>query len=596
MIAVDPVTLEVMRNKFEAIAEEMQTALIRSSYSVVVKEGKDASAAIFTRGAEMIAGGIAVPGQLGQLYHSVKRILEVFPAERMRDGDAYLMNDPYDGGTHLPDVTVVTPIVYRNEVLTVVAAQSHWQDIGGKTAGSIPTDATELFQEGLILPPLQLYDQGRANETLLALIRKNVRIPKVVIGDLMGQCAAGAVGRRRFLGVVEEYGRDTVMASIEQLLDRAERMTRRSLEEIPDGTYVFEDYLDNDGIDLDRRVKIRAAVTIEGSDFHVDFAGTDPQVRGPFNCVWGPTITELRMWVRLITDPSIPQNDGAFRMIGMTTPEGSLVNPRHPAPVNARGTTMIRISDVIQGALARALPGRIPAAPSGNLQHISFGGVDPLTGRPWVCSEFSVGGTGARPTKDGVDVMDMGITNIDNVPVEMTERGYPLRVLRFHLWSGSGGAGRFRGGCGFVKTYELLSGQAVVSHRGDRHMVPPWGLAGGRPGRPWQSVIEYREGRTEVIPSKGVFTLRAGDRLHLYTGGGGGYGDPLDRSPARVAEDVLDGKILAEQAETDYAVVVDPRTHAPDPARTQRLRAERRQAQGGAPSWTFDRGPEFGRE
>ncbi|NGM86123.1 hydantoinase B/oxoprolinase family protein [Parapusillimonas sp. SGNA-6] len=576
MNTIDPIMLEVMRNKFEAIAEEMQTTLIRSSYSVVVKEGKDASAAIFTKDAEMIAGGIAVPGQLGQLYRSVMRILEFFPVEKMCDGDVYLMNDPYDGGSHLPDVTVVTPIVYNGKVLTVGAAQSHWQDIGGKTAGSIPTDATELFQEGLVLPPLQLYSKGVLNEALIELIKKNVRIPTVVIGDLMGQCAAGQIGKRRFLALVEEYGEDAVMGGIEELHNRAERMTRQSLEALPDGVYPFEDYLDNDGIDLDRRVKIKAAIKISGSDFSVDFAGTDPQVRGPFNCVYGPTITQLRMWVRLITDPAIPQNDGAFRMISMDTPEGSVVNPIHPAPVNARGTTMIRISDVIQGALAKIIPDRIPAAPSGNLQHISFGGTDPKTGRAWVCSEFSVGGTGGRPTKDGVDVMDMGITNIDNVPVEMTEIGYPLRVLRYGLWTGSGGIGKYRGGCGFAKTYELLRGQCVVSHRGDRHLVSPWGLMGGKPGRAWKSVIEYKDGRTEVIPSKGVFTLNAGDKLHLFTGGGGGYGDPLDRPPSKVLDDLLDRKILPEQALDDYGVVINPDTNTVDEERTRILRAEMR--------------------
>lgn len=596
MSAMDAITLEVMRNKFEAIAEEMQTTLIKSSYSVVVKEGKDASAAIFTTDSEMIAGGIAVPGQLGQLYRSVMRILEVFPPERMSDGDVYLMNDPYDGGSHLPDVTVVTPIVHDGEVLVVAAAQSHWQDIGGKTAGSIPTDATELFQEGLVLPPLQLYDAGKLNEPLVEIIRRNVRIPGVVIGDLMGQCAAGAIGKRRFLSLVEEYGRDVVMNSLEELHDRAERMTRDSLARLPDGTFEFEDYLDNDGVDLDRKVRIKAAIRKYGSDFHVDFTGSDRQVRGPFNCVYGPTITEARMWVRLITDAAIPQNDGAFRMISMEAPEGSIVNPRHPAPVNARGTTMIRISDVIQGALAKMVPEKIPAAPSGNLQHISFGGVDPETGRQWVCSEFSVGGTGGRPTKDGVDVMDMGITNIDNVPVEMTEIGYPLRVLRYGVWTGSGGAGRYRGGCGFVKTYQVLRGQAVVSHRGDRHFVPPWGLMGGKPGRAWQSVIEYADGRTQVVPSKGVFTLNEGDKLHLYTGGGGGYGDPLERAVDEVVADFLDGKILLEQVRDDYGVVLESLDPCvPDLERTRRLRESRREQSAGR-SWKIDRGPELGRE
>ncbi len=574
MAAIDPVTLEVLRNKLDVIADEMEIALLRSAYSPIVKEGMDASAALFTVEGETIAQAAAIPIHLGCLVPAVRRILEAFPAERMAAGDAYIMNDPYDGGTHLPDIVVVQPIVHAGRTIALSATMAHNQDVGGKSPGSVPTDATEIFQEGISIPPLRFYEAGRPNDTLHALLRRNVRIPDVLMGDLHGQIAAGNVGSHRFLELVAEYGAGTVLGAVEQLMDHAEAMTRKRIAEIPDGAYSFADYLDNDGIELDRRITIAATVVVKGSDIHFDFTGTSPQVRGPLNAVPAAAISGAYYVLRCITDPTIPNNSGCYRPASFTLPEGSLVNPRRPAPVNARTATIIRIADVLLGALARALPGRLPAASSGQLLIIAFGGIDPETGQPFVTSELGAGGVGARPTKDGIDVLEMGPSNCMNIPVEALEMNYPLRVLRYRIKDDSGGAGRFRGGLGAEKVFEVVRGEVTASVRGERHFTRPWGLAGGEPAAAGRAWVERADGRVEVIASKQVLTLRAGDRLHVDTPGGGGYGDPFERPPDAVWRDVLDRRVSIAAARAHYGVVVrEDRTL--DEAATARLRAER---------------------
>ncbi len=574
MATIDLITLEVLRNKLDVIADEMEIALLRSAYSPIVKEGMDASAALFTVRGETIAQAAAIPIHLGCLVPAVQRILEVFPAERMVAGDAYIMNDPYDGGTHLPDVVIVQPILHEGRTVALSATMAHNQDVGGKSPGSVPTDATEIFQEGVTIPPLKFYDAGRPNETLHELLRRNVRIPDVLMGDLHGQIAACNVGAQRFLELVTEYGAETVLRAVEQLMDHAEAMTRRRIAEIPDGAYSFADYLDNDGIELDTPIRIAATVVVRGSEIHFDFTGTSPQVRGPLNCVPAAAISGAYYVLRCITDPTIPNNSGCYRPLGFTLPEGSLVNPRRPAPVNARTATIIRIADVLLGALAKALPGRIPAASSGQLLIMAFGGIDPETGRPFVTSELGAGGVGARPMRDGIDVLEMGPSNCMNIPVEALEMGYPLRVLRYRIKDDSGGPGRFRGGLGAEKVFEAVRGEVTVSFRGERHFTQPWGLAGGEAGASGRARVERKDGQVEVIPSKRVLTLHEGDRLHVDTPGGGGYGDPLERPAGDVWRDVLDRRVSIAAARARYGVVVREGDLTLDEAATARLRAE----------------------
>ena len=386
-----------------------------------------------------------------------------------------------------------------------------------------------------------------------------------------------------------------VLGYIEELFTRAETLTRRQIEAIPDGTYTFSDYLDNDGIELDQLVRIAVAVTVRGSSMTFDFSGTSPQVRGPFNSVPASTLSAVYYAVRAISDPTIPNNGGCFRALEAILPPGSLVNPRPPAPVSCRTATIKRIADTILGALVKALPGRMPAANSGTLLVMAFGGTAPETGRPFVASELAAGGMGARPRKDGIDVIETDVSNCMNIPVEALELNFPLRIRRAGLWPDSAGAGRFRGGLGLEKVFEATTTDLTVSHRGERFSTAPWGLFGGRPARNGRAFVVRKDGSREEVRSKQMLTLRPGDQLWEYVAGGAGYGDPLERDPDLVLADVLDRKVSPEVAKADYGVVLLSSGTAMDYDATQACRAALRRARGPI-TWLFDRGSDHGRE
>jgi N-methylhydantoinase B len=591
-VEIDPVLLEVLRNRLDAIADEMELTLLKSAASPIVKEGLDASAALFNVEGETIAQAAAIPIHLGALEFAAKRLVRAFPPGTMQEGDAFVLNDPYDGGTHLPDITLAVPVFGDERVVALACTMCHHQDVGGRTPGSVPTDATELYQEGVIIPPTQLFRAGTLDENLLGLLRRNVRLPETFTGDLMAQVAAGRLGGTRMRELFGRHGTAGVLAYIDELLTRAETLTRREIEAIPDGTYTFADWLDSDGVD-DQPVKIHVAVTVRGSIMTFDFTGTSRQVRGPFNSVPASTLSAVYYAIRAVSDPTIPNNGGCFRAVDAVLPEGSLVNPRPPAPVSCRTATIKRIADTILGALVKALPRRMPAANSGTLLVMAFGGTDPATGRPFVASELAAGGMGARPSKDGIDVIETDVSNCMNIPVESVEMGFPLRIRRARFDTDSAGAGQFRGGLGLEKVFEATTTDVTVSHRGERFASSPWGLYGGRPAARARACVIRADGRREDVPSKKMLTLHPGDQLWEYVAGGAGYGDPLERDPDRVRADVLDGKISREAARADYGVVllldggVD---HDATKACRDALRAVR-----GPIDWTFDRG-EAGRE
>ena len=589
--ALDPVLLEVLRNRLEAIADEMELTLLKSAASPIVKEGLDASAALFNVAGETIAQAAAIPIHLGALQCAAQRIVRAFPPETMHDGDAFLLNDPYDGGTHLPDITLAVPVLADGRVVALACTMCHHQDVGGRTPGSVPTDATELYQEGVIIPPTQLFRAGAFDDNLFGLLKRNVRLPDVFTGDLMAQVAAGRLGGIRLRELFDAHGAATVLAYIEALLTRAEVLTRREIESIPDGEYRFEDCLDNDGVDLDRRVKIAVTVRVQGSSMIFDFTGTDPQVRGPFNSVPASTLSAIYYAIRAISDPSVPNNGGCFRVVEAILPEGTIVNPRPPAPVSCRTATIKRIADTILGALVRARPERMPAASSGTLLVMAFGGRHPETGGPFVASELAAGGMGARPDKDGIDVVETDVTNCMNIPVESVEMNFPLRIPRAGLWADSGGAGRFRGGLGLVKVFEATTTDVTISHRGERFASAPWGLHGGRPGPSAQAFILRKGGVREALPSKKMIVLHPGDQLWEYVTRGAGHGDPLDREPDSVLADVLDGKVSRETAREVYGVAFTPDGAAVDEVATKDRREALRQARGPV-DWVFDRGPD----
>jgi N-methylhydantoinase B len=439
-----------------------------------------------------------------------------------------------------------------------------------------------------------LFRGGALDENLFALLRRNVRIPEVFTGDLMAQVAAGRLGGIRFNELFVRYGTETVLGYVDELLERAEALTRRGIEAIPDGTYAFADWLDNDGID-DRPVRIQVAVTVRGSTMTFDFTGTSPQVSGPFNSVPASTLSAIYYAVRAISDPTVPNNGGCFRAVDTVLPPGSLVNPRPPAPVSCRTATIKRIADTILGALVRALPQRMPAASSGTLLVMAFGGTDPGTGRPFVASELAAGGMGARPAKDGIHVVETDVTNCMNIPVEALEMNFPLRVARTGLWTDSAGAGTARGGLGLEKVFEATVTDVTVAHRSERFASAPWGLFGGGPARRGRAFLVRRDGTREEVPSKKMLVLHPGDQLWEYVPGGAGWGDALERDPDRVLADALDRVVSVEAARAEYGVVLSPDGTTVDHDATKECREAMRRVRGPI-RWVFDRGGAHGRE
>ena len=543
-MTLDPITIEVTRHKLEGIANEMQSTLLRSSFSPIVKEGLDASAGLFTADGQTLAQACAIPIHLATLIPVLRKIIEIFPPATMHPEDTFLLNDPYTGGTHLPDIALVQPIIVGGRLVAFSAAMTHHQDMGGMSAGSVPTNATEIYQEGLRLPPLKFRDAGKLNETLVAIIRQNVRIPDTVMGDINAQLAACSIGVRRIAELTGTFGHDALTGLFEELLDRSEIMTRQALSRVPQGTYRYVDYLDNDGIELDKPIRIEVAVTIGQSGIHIDFTGTSPQVRGPMNCVPSGSLAAACFAIRALTDPAIPTNAGCFRPISLHLPEGSLVNPVEPAPVNARTSTIKRITGCIISALAEILPDRVPAPSAGEMALVAFGGRQP-TGVNFVTGDLVASGSGASCASDGVDVIETDATNCMNLPAEAMEMETPIRLHRVALRPGSGGDGQFRGGLGVEREYEVLTDNVTFTHRGERHFSAARGVFGGGDGARGESTILRSDGTTETIPSKIVTRLMKGDRVILRTAGGAGYGDPALRTAAARQADVADGKVLA---------------------------------------------------
>lgn len=552
---LDPITVEVVRNKFEGIANEMQSTLLRSSFSPIVKEGLDASASLFMISGDTLAQACAIPIHLATLIPIVKTILKTYPLDVMLEGDVYIMNDPYLGGTHLPDIAIVMPIFHNGTVIAISAAMTHHQDVGGMTPGSIPTNSTEIYQEGIRIPPLKLIEAGKRNEWLVSMLRLNVRIPDIFMGDINAQIAACHIGARRMDELAAAYGIDHLHAISNELVRRSEEMTIAELKKIPDGTYNYVDYLDNDGVDLDKRVRIEVTTTVKDGSLHLDFTGTDPQLKGPFNCVPSGVQAAAYFALKVLTDPNIPTNAGCFKPVTFNLPEGSLVNPREPAPVCSRTATIKRITGAILASFKEVIPEKVPADSAGVLLALAFGGRLP-NGQQYVTGELIAGGSGGNLLADGADVVDTDASNCMNLPAEAMEMEAPIRVNRVSLRQDSGGAGKFRGGLGLIKEFELLGDSAVFTHRGERHYCAASGSMSGQSGACEETVILRVNGTEEVVPSKMVVTLYKGDKVIVKTPGGGGYGCPTERDKALVQQDIANGRISVEAATETYGLEV----------------------------------------
>ncbi len=533
----DPIELEIFKNIFHSIAEEMGAALRRTAFSPNIKERRDYSCAVFDAAGEVIAMGDHMPVHLGSMPMSVRAAIARL---RLEPGDVAVLNDPFCGGTHLPDITLVAPVFFGGHTKSpdfFVAARAHHADVGGAYAGSMGL-CREIYQEGVRIPPVKLMRAGRMEGDVLALLLNNVRTPREREGDLGAQIAACHTGSVRLAEVVGRYGLARVRRAARELLDYSEEMMRAFLAHVPRGTYRAEDFLDDDGVS-DKPVRIAARITFHaaagrrrdsrrdgGATVTVDFTGTDPQVEGSINAVEAITYSACFYVFRCLLAEEVPATAGLMRPIRVIAPEGTVVNARPPAAVAGGNVeTSQRIVDVLLQALAQALPERIPAGSSGTMNNLTIGGIDPRSGEPFAYYETIAGGLGARCTKPGVSGIHTHMTNSLNTPAEALEYAYPFRVRRYSLRPRSGGGGRQRGGDGIVREVEVLT-EAEVTLLSDRRKRGPRGLAGGRDGAPGRTIVLRHDGRQEVLPSKASTRLKPGERVRVESPGGGGWGKP----------------------------------------------------------------------
>jgi N-methylhydantoinase B len=522
--AVDPVELAIFRSGVHSIAEEMGAALRRTALSPNIKERRDYSCAIFDGEARVITMGDHMPVHLGSMPMSVAAAVA---AIRFARGDIAVLNDPYAGGTHLPDITMVLPVfpAGADQPSFYVSTRAHHADVGGAFPGSMGP-AREIYQEGIRIPPVRIVRAGEIDREMLDLILLNVRTPQEREGDLAAQIGACRVGEQRILEMVKKYGEDRMRALTGELLDYSERLVRAELQRMPAGEFVAEDWLDDDGID-DQPIKLRVRIQIDpGTEsIQVDFTGSLPQVTGSVNAVRAITLSACFYVLRCLLERDAPATAGILRPLTLVTPPGSIVDARPPAPVAGGNVeTSQRIVDVLLRALAQAIPDRVPAASAGTMSNLTIGGIDPRTGQPFTYYETAAGGMGARPGLDGISGVQTHMTNSLNTPIEALEYAYPFRVRRYAYRKGSGGEGKFRGGDGLIREIELLA-PAQVTLLAERRKFRPWGLQGGEDGAAGRAtVVKAATGEQVELPGKCSLHLEAGDVLRIETPGGGGWG------------------------------------------------------------------------
>jgi N-methylhydantoinase B len=531
-MARDPIELEIFKNIFHSVAEEMGAALRRTAFSPNIKERRDYSCAVFDSGGEVLAMGDHMPVHLGSMPMSVRAVLERL---ELNPGDVAMLNDPFRGGTHLPDITLVAPVyVQRTRAKArpdfYVASRAHHADVGGAYPGSMGL-CREIYQEGLRIPPVKLLRSGKMQSDVLAILLNNVRTPMEREGDLKAQLAACHTGAERLREISKRYGLPRTRRAAHELLDYSEQMMRAFLENIPRGNYRAEDFLDNDGIS-DRPVKIAVEIRVArerkrpGNTVTVDFTGSDSQVEGSVNAVEAITYSACFYVFRCLLMEDVPATAGLMRPIRVIAAEGTVVNARPPAAVAGGNVeTSQRIVDVLLKALSQALPNRIPAAASGTMNNLTIGGIDPHTHEPFAYYETIAGGMGARPGKAGVSGVHTHMTNSLNTPAEALEYAYPLRVRTYSLRPDSGGAGKHRGGDGIVREIEVLT-DAEVTLLADRRTRAPYGLNGGANGVAGKATVTRADGSSQPLPGKSNVRLRKGERIRIETPGGGGWGEP----------------------------------------------------------------------
>lgn len=573
---VDAITLEVMRNALQSVAEEMGVTLIRTALSINIKDRRDCSTAIYTVNGDLVAQAEHIPLHLGLMPTIMKEILKIYPKEKLNDGDAIVINDPYISGSHLPDVCIFSPVFYDGKLVAFAANLSHYSDIGGIVPGGMPITATEIFQEGIRIAPVKIRKQGILDEELIGFITNNVRTPHEWRGDMEAQLAANNVGDRRIKELIDKYGLDHVVEYMEEIMNYSERRFLARLKEMPNGEYSFEDVLEvNSNEDsAESTIPIKVKVSVVDDQIEIDFTGTGAQIKGSLNCTRAVTTACVYYAVKAMTDPEIPSNSGAYRPIKVIAPLGTIVNPRFPAAVsNANINTSQRITDCLLGALAKVLPERAMAACSGTMSLFTIGGIDPRKDKYYSYVETYGGGMGAVKNLDGMDGVHTNMTNTRNTPTEVMEMAFPIYVTKYGLIPESEGAGEFRGGLGLTREVVLLDHEACVTLSTERSFTDPWGLFGGKPGSHSECLLEAPDGSVTPLPARMTKILPANHKIVYRTPGGGGMGEPFKRDPKLVLKDTIEGFISPERAQKVYGVVINTEAMTVDYDATQKLRA-----------------------
>ena len=571
------VMLEVLHNALAGLADGMALTLVRTSRSSIVRQSLDFSTAVMSSKGELVGQGMCLPIHLGGMMPALDACLRYFRG-RIHPGDVLINNDPYEGASHLPDIFLYKPVFIEETLVGYVCAMGHHTDIGGRVPGGSATDSTEIYQEGLRIPPLKLFERGVPNETLFRIIEKAVRVPEQVLGDLQGQVAALAYGERELCALAERYGIDGLISYEEALLDYSEDLTRSAIRALPDGEWTFKDYVDNDGLS-DDPITVAVKLTKRDDAIHMDFTGTSPQCKTALNPILATTQSMAYAVVRTVVGGDLPSTAGCFRPVSITAPEGSFANASPPAAVAARALGFRRMAHTMFGAFAQMLPDQMPACFGGSDYMGVFAGYhqDGSARRAWVFAEASNEvAHGGFPTRDGIDAQSSPVSNNTNVPAEIVEIDNPIRIEEYALLGDAEGAGKYRGGVGLVRQYRFLQDDTLAQIRTDRQVHPPYGLHGGQSPRAARVVLSSG-GEERALPGKFLITVNAGDVLRIEMPGGGGWGDPLDRDPELVRQDIVAEKVSRRRARGVYGVVVDGgRVDVPATRRTREdLRARR---------------------
>jgi N-methylhydantoinase B len=555
---VDAVTVEVVRAALNAAAERMRITMIKTAYNHIISESLDFGCAIFDPDVQMISQGIGLPVFQGHLGFPVQATIADRGIDAFREGDVFIHNDPYTGnGNHLNDVAMYAPVFWEGQLTGFVSVKAHWSDVGGPVPSSMQVGSTDFRQEGLRFRSVRLFDRGALNEEVMRIIAGNIRTESGTLKDVQAMIAVCRVGIAYFQEILDKYGRDTVLDATRVYMEQSERRTRAELARIPSGVYRAVGHFDNDGITLDRPVRVEMAIAIGDGGMHVDFTGSAPQVTGPFNCGDAITVSACRLLIKCLTTPLDPVDEGCFRPLTVTIPARSVLAAEEPAPTARYYVPINLLIDLGLRALAPAIPERIPAASYGDQMPTIAFGTHPETGKLFIQGDLNAGGTGGRPTFDGESGMIIfGGSTARNNPVEVVEsRIGSMRILRYGLRQDSGGAGRLRGGLGIERVYELLA-PAFITFSLERKVTPPWGLWGGVDGAVNGVEITALDGAVRHVRKATQHAIAKGEIVRIMTGGGGGYGPASERDRAAVARDVAEGYVSAEAARRDYGVDV----------------------------------------